>query len=77
VFFLSRLLGSSAHPALKWGIAGLLTALGIGLLIWGLVEHNYIIAVRGVLELVIVGYIFFRVRSLRARNQRNNPRNLP
>lgn len=61
MFFLSRFLRNSSHPALRWGIAALLTAFGIALIVWGLVAHNTIIAIRGVLELLIVGYIVARV----------------
>jgi len=61
VFFFFRFLRNSTHPALRWGIAALLGALGIALIVWGLVDHNTIIAIRGVVELLIVGYLLVRV----------------
>ncbi len=61
MFFLYRFLRSSSHPLVKWGFLTLLTALGVGLIVWGLLDHNTIILIRGVIELVIVAVIYFRV----------------
>lgn len=77
MLFLSRLLRTSAHPALKWGVAGLLGALGVGLIIWGLLTHSPTLALRGVLELVIVGVIVLRVFGTRGTRGGAGPLNPP
>jgi hypothetical protein len=69
VFFFYRFLRNSGHPALKWGILALLSALGVGLIIWGIFGHSTYLVIRGVLELVIVGVIFLRLGW-----RRNTPR---
>jgi len=61
LFFLFRFLRDPSHPKLKWGLAGLLLALGVGLIVWGLVGHNSLIAIRGAVELVIVVVFVFGV----------------
>jgi hypothetical protein len=73
MFFFYRFLGSSAHPALRWGILALLTGLGVALIVWGLVDRNTIIVVRGVIELVIVAVIVFRVLRFSGVRGQNNP----
>ncbi|MFZ0996401.1 MAG: hypothetical protein WAO09_10570 [Candidatus Dormiibacterota bacterium] len=55
MLFLFRFLREPSHPELKWGLAGLLVALGVALIFWGLVGHDPLIALRGAAELVIVG----------------------
>lgn len=55
MFFLYRLLRNPSHPRLKWALATLLLALGVGLIVWGLLDHSPILAIRGAVELVIVG----------------------
>ena len=67
LFFLFRFLRDPAHPQLKWGLAVLLLALGVGLIIWGLVGRNPLIAIRGAVELVIVGLFLFGVLQRRRR----------
>jgi hypothetical protein len=64
MFFLYRLLRNSSHPALKWGLMALLFAVGVALIVWGLLAESSILAIRGVLELVIVGVIVLRVVRL-------------
>lgn len=65
MFLLFRLVRNSSHPALKWVICALLAAFGVALIVWGLLDHSTGIALRGVLELVIVGVVILRVRSSR------------
>jgi hypothetical protein len=65
LFFLFRVLRDPSHPNLKLGLAGLLLALGVALIIWGLVGHNPLIAIRGAVELVIVGGFVFGVLQRR------------
>lgn len=67
-FLLFRLIRNSGHPALKWGLLALLSALGVGLIVWGLLDHSTILAIRGVVELVIVGVV-----ALRLARPRNTP----
>ena len=66
MFLLYRFVRNSSHPALKWVICALLAALGVAFIAWGLLDHSAGIAVRGVLELVIVGVILPRLRSSRS-----------
>jgi predicted Co/Zn/Cd cation transporter (cation efflux family) len=61
VFFFFRFLRNSQHPALKWSILALLSAFGVGLIVWGIFGHSTYLVIRGVIELVIVGVIFLRL----------------
>jgi hypothetical protein len=60
VFFVYRLI-RGATPALRVGLCALLAAVGVALVIWGLVGHSPIIAIRGVIELVVVAVIALRL----------------
>ncbi|MGH7641884.1 MAG: hypothetical protein ACRENX_02530 [Candidatus Dormibacteria bacterium] len=55
----------------RWGFAALLVAVGVGLIVWGLVGHDTYLTIRGVIELVIVAVvlssIWRRHRSGRGR----------
>lgn len=55
MFYLFRFLRDGSHPKLQWGLAALLVAAGVALIAWGLVDHSPLIAVRGAVELVLVG----------------------
>jgi len=68
MFFLFRRIGNSQPPQLMWGILGLLFALGIGLIIFGLIDHNTYLVVRGAIELVIVAVIGASVVRSRRRS---------
>ncbi len=67
MFFLGRLLMGNTNPTLRWGIAGALLALGVGLIIWGLLDKQPVIIFRGVIELVLVAVLVLRFRSLARR----------
>jgi hypothetical protein len=56
VFFLYRIIRSSS-PTVRWALCGLLLAIGVVLIVLGLAGHNTVLAIRGVIELVIVGVI--------------------
>ena len=73
MFFLSRLLRNSTHPALTWGVVALLAGAGVALIVWGLLDHSPIIAVRGLLELVIVGLVLVRVLGPRGNRGGDDP----
>lgn len=68
MFFLFRMIRNSQHPQLMWSILGLLFALGIGLIIFGLVDHNTYLVIRGAIELVIVAVIGVSVVRSRRRS---------
>jgi hypothetical protein len=55
LLFLFRFLRDPSHAKLQWALAALLVAFGLALIIWGLVDHNTLIAIRGASELVLVG----------------------
>jgi uncharacterized membrane protein YdcZ (DUF606 family) len=55
LIFLFRFLRDPSHSRLQWALAALLVGLGVALIIWGLVEHSPLIAIRGAVELVLVG----------------------
>jgi hypothetical protein len=77
LFFLFRLVRNSSHPALKWVIAALLVALGVALIGWGLLDHSSILAIRGVLELVIVAVFVLRVARPGRLRGGGGPNRLP
>lgn len=78
MFFLYRLLRNPSHPRLKWALAALFLALGVGLIVWGLLDHNLIIVIRGVVELVIVGGFVIGVVRRNAQLRRGpGPSQLP
>ncbi|HEY6538176.1 MAG TPA: hypothetical protein VI138_03940 [Candidatus Dormibacteraeota bacterium] len=56
MFLLSRLL-RNPNPRIRYGFAALLSAIGVGLIVWGVVGHDAVYAIRGVLELVIVAVV--------------------
>jgi len=55
LIFLFRFLRDPSQAKLQWALATLLLALGVALIIWGLVAHSPLIAIRGGVELVLVG----------------------
>lgn len=55
MIFLFKFLRDPSHSQLQWALAALLVGLGVALIIWGLVAHSPLIAIRGAVELVLVG----------------------
>jgi len=55
LFFLFRFLQDPSHAKLQWALAAVLVALGVALIIWGLLDRSPLIAIRGAVELVVVG----------------------
>lgn len=55
LFYLFRFLRDPAHSTLQSILAGLLIAFGVALIVWGLVEHSPLLAIRGAVELLLVG----------------------
>lgn len=55
LLYLFRFLRDPSHSTLQWTLAVVLVAFGVGLIVWGLVEHSPLLAVRGAVELLLVG----------------------
>jgi hypothetical protein len=74
LLYLFRFLRDPSHSKLQWALAVLLVALGLALIVWGLVAHSPLLAVRGAVELVLVGgFVIGVVRRHRRLSGGNGP----